>query len=149
MELSHSCCLCGLRFSLVFKPHIVPDPLPIAGSELIMQLLLIKQHYYIFISIRLVIPQYLKGKQKGSASLGQWRKVSGGMVLEMHFTSVGRACSPHVSSLGDSHAERALRSSPISPSAFLLPVSTELRGGIPKVFVGSPKHSLCEETGVV
>lgn len=58
MKSSHCCCHCGLHFSLVFKPHIVPDLLPIAGSELIMQLLLIKQRCYIFISIRLLIPQY-------------------------------------------------------------------------------------------
>jgi len=69
MKLSRCHCLCGLHFSLVFKPHIVPDLLPIAGNELIMQLLLIKQHCYIFISISLLIPQCLK-KEKGSASPG-------------------------------------------------------------------------------
>lgn len=52
IKLSRSHCLCGLHFSLVFKPHIVPDLLPIAGSKLIMQLLLIKRRCYIFISIR-------------------------------------------------------------------------------------------------
>lgn len=149
-KLSRCRCLCGLHFSLVFKPHIVPDLLPIAESELIMQLLLIKQRCYIFISIRLLIPPYLKKKKKkGSASPGRWRKVSVGMVLEMHFTSVGRTCSPHVSSLGDSGTELALGSLSTSPSAFLLPGSAELKGGIPKAVVGSPERSHRGETGAV
>lgn len=97
MKLSGSRCLCGLHLSLVFKPHIVPDLLPIAGSKPIMQLLLIKQRFYIFISIRLLIPQYFFSRRKGSASLGRWRKLADGMVLEMPSTSTGRTCSPHVS----------------------------------------------------
>lgn len=114
-----------------------------------MQLLLIKQRCYIFISIRLLIPQYLFKKKKGSASPRQWRKASGGMVLEMRFTSVGRTCSPHISSLGDSHTELALKSSPTTSSAFLLPVSAELTGGIPKAVAGSPEHQHHEEMGAV
>lgn len=86
VKLSRCRCLCGLHFSLVFKPHIVPDLLPIAGSELIMQLLLIKQRCYIFISIRLLIPPYLKKKKRqavlhrgdgGRCQLGRcWRCIS-------------------------------------------------------------------------
>lgn len=40
---------------------------------------------------------YFFSRRKGSTSLGRWRKLSGGMELEMPFTSTGRTCSPHVS----------------------------------------------------
>lgn len=114
-----------------------------------MQLLLIKQRCYIFISIRLLIPQYLKKKKKGNASPGRWRMVSVGMALEMYFTGVGRTCSPHVSSLGGFHAELALGSSPTSSSSFPLPVNAELKGGIPKAVAGSPEHRHGGGTGAV
>lgn len=70
-------------------------------------------------------------------------------MLEMHFTSVGRTCSSHISSLGDSCAELALGSSSTSPSAFLFSDSTKLKGGIPKAVVGCPEHRHHGEIGVV
>lgn len=88
-------------------------------------------------------------RREGSASLGRWGKLSGGMVLEMPFTSTGRTCSPHVSSLRDSCTEPGLGSSSTSPSAFLLPGSAELKGGIPKAAPGSPELCHCGETRVV
>lgn len=72
-----------------------------------------------------------------------------GWCREMHFTSIGRTCSPHISSLEDSRTELALGSSPMSPSAFLLPSSAELKGGIPKVVAGFPEHCHCGETEAV
>jgi len=77
------------------------------------------------------------------------RKVSGGMVLEVHFTSVGRTCSPCLPPLGDSRAELALGSLLTLPSAALPPGSTKLKGGIPEVAMGSLEHCDCGETGVV
>lgn len=97
VKLSHCRCLCGLHFSLVFKPHIVPDLLPIAGSELIMQLLLIKQRCYIFISIRLLIPPYLKKKKKGRQCF------TGAMEEGVSWDGVGDAFHQHWQNLLPSH----------------------------------------------
>lgn len=68
-------------------------------------------------------------------------------MLEMHFTGVGRTCSPHVSSLGKSHADLAPGSLPTAP--FLLPGSAKVKGGFPKVVAGSPKHCHHGEMGAV
>lgn len=152
MKLSLCCCLCGLHFSLVFKPHIVPDLLPIAGSKLIMQLLLIKQRRYIFISIRLLIPQYFFEKKR--------QCFAGAMEEAVRWDGVGDAFSPACLSLaepapltffslGDSCNELALGSSSTSPSAFLLPGSAELKGGIPKAIPESLEHCHCGETRAV
>lgn len=118
MELSRSPCLCGLHFSLVFKPHIVPDLLPIAGSKLIMQLLLIKQRRYIFISIRFLIPQYIffqEGKAAlrwgdgGSCQVGwSWRCLSPVLAEPAPLMFLSQSL------LGDSCTELSLGSSSVA-----------------------------------
>lgn len=147
MKLSHCYCLYGLRFSLVFKTHIVPDLLPIAGSELIMQLLLIKQRCYIFISIRLLIPHlffFLKKRlfHQGNAGRCQvgwcWRCISLALaeLAPLMFLLLG---SPMLT----------WPQGPCPPPPFLLPGSAKVKGGIPKVVAGSPKHCHHGEMGAV